>query len=263
MPPRAPTSAVKKPAVKKPAVKQAAVKKAAAAVVKTVAAVAKKPAAKVAKAKEPAAKAAAPQGAAPQEGADVLLGLPVLGFEDAAGWEAWLARHHATSKGLWLKMAKKATGVRSVDYPQALDAALCWGWIDGQRRGLDAGAFLQRFTPRGKRSIWSKVNREKVAALIASGRMQPPGLAEVQRAQADGRWEAAYDSPSRATVPPDLEAALAANPRARAFFATVSATNRYAVLHRVHTAKKPETRARRITLFVDMLARGEVVHPDR
>ena len=188
---------------------------------------------------------------------------PTRAFATVEAWEAWLARHHASAPGLWVKFAKKGSGQRSMEFPPALEAALCFGWIDGLRRGVDAQSYVQKFTPRARRSLWSKVNREKVLALIAAGRMQPAGLAEVQRAQADGRWDAAYDSPSRATVPDDLAAALRARPRAEAFFATVSATNRYAVLHRVHTAKRPETRARRIAQFVDMLERGEVIHPDR
>jgi uncharacterized protein YdeI (YjbR/CyaY-like superfamily) len=197
--------------------------------------------------------AAKPQ---PEKGAEL-----TLAFESARAFDAWLARNHARSPGLWLKLAKVGSGVKSVTYGEALKAALCWGWIDGQKRALDAGWWLQRFTPRGRRSIWSKVNREKALALIAAGQMQPAGLAEVERAKADGRWAAAYDSPSRATVPEDLAAALEAKPRAKAFFATLDAQNRYAVLFRIHTAKKAETRARRISQFVEMLADHRKLYP--
>jgi uncharacterized protein YdeI (YjbR/CyaY-like superfamily) len=187
--------------------------------------------------------------------------LPVLAFAAPRAWGAWLEKHHAASKGLWLKIAKKDSGVASVTYAEALEVALAWGWIDGQRRAHDAAAFLQKFTPRGPRSIWSKINREKVLALIEAGAMKPSGLAEVERAKQDGRWEAAYDSPSRAVVPEDLLAALNANPAAQAFFQTLNAANRYAILFRLQTAKKAETRTRRIALFVEMLARREKLHP--
>ncbi|WP_257463280.1 YdeI/OmpD-associated family protein [Archangium lipolyticum] len=186
---------------------------------------------------------------------------PIVSFAKQGEWSAWLASNHASSRGVWLKIAKKASGVVSVNYQQALEVALAWGWIDGQRRSHDDTAYLQKFTPRGRRSIWSKINREKALALIAAGEMKPPGLAEVERAKQDGRWEAAYDSPSRASVPEDLAAAFAANPRAAAFFATLDSTNRYAVLFRLQTVKKAETRARRIALYVEMLARHEKLHP--
>ena len=182
-------------------------------------------------------------------------------FASPKAWDAWLQKHHAKSPGLWLKLAKKGAGGKSVTYAEALEVALAWGWIDGQRRSHDDTAFLQKFTPRGPRSIWSKINREKALALIAAGEMKPSGLAEVERAKRDGRWDAAYDSPSRASVPEDLAAAFAANPRAAEFFATLNATNRYAVLFRVQTAKKPETRLKRITQFVEMLAKHEKLHP--
>jgi uncharacterized protein YdeI (YjbR/CyaY-like superfamily) len=187
--------------------------------------------------------------------------VPILPFEDRQAWAAWLASHHATSAGVWLKIGKKGAGGPSVTYPEALEVALAWGWIDGQKRSLDAVCWLQRFTRRGPRSIWSRVNREKAVALIEAGAMKAPGLEEVERAKRDGRWAAAYESQSRATVPPDLAAALAANPRAARFFETVEAHNRYAVLFRVHAAKKPETRAMRIEKFVAMLARHEKIHP--
>jgi len=186
---------------------------------------------------------------------------PVLPFASRGAWRTWLAKNHGSSSGLWLKIARKAAGTASVTYAEAVDEALCWGWIDGQKRSLDEAWTLQRFSPRGKRSIWSKINRDKVAALIAAGEMQPAGLAEVERARGDGRWDAAYDSPKNAAVPDDLAAALAGRKRAAAFFATLDATNRYAILFRIHNAKKPETRARRIATFVDMLARGETLYP--
>jgi uncharacterized protein YdeI (YjbR/CyaY-like superfamily) len=186
--------------------------------------------------------------------------LPIMPFESPRVWDAWLKANHASSRGVWMKLAKKGTGVASVTYAEALEVALAWGWIDGQKGSFDDAWWLQKFTPRGAKSIWSKVNREKALALIEAGKMRPTGLAAVESAQRDGRWDAAYDSPSKATVPEDLAAALAANPRAAAFFATLNATNRYAILHRTHTAKKAETRARRIAQFVEMLARNEKLH---
>ncbi|MBX3619870.1 MAG: YdeI/OmpD-associated family protein [Rhizobacter sp.] len=182
-------------------------------------------------------------------------------FKNARAFEAWLKKHHATSDGLWLQIAKQGAREPSVTYAEAVEVALCWGWIDGQKKGLDAQHFLQRFTPRRARSVWSKTNVDKVAALIEAGRMQAPGLAQVEAARADGRWAQAYDGARTATVPDDLQAALHAQPKAKAFFATLDAANRYAVLWRVQTAVKPETRARRITQLVDMLARGETIHP--
>ncbi|HVY47735.1 MAG TPA: YdeI/OmpD-associated family protein [Minicystis sp.] len=186
--------------------------------------------------------------------------LPTMAFADARAFATWLAEHHATSRGVWLRLAKKASGAASVTYAKAIEVALVWGWIDGQKRPGDATSWLQKFSPRGARSTWSKINREKATALIAAGAMQPPGLAEVERAQRDGRWDAAYDAPSCAAVPADLAAALAANPRAAAFFATLDAANRYSVLFRIQTVKKPETRAKRIEHFVAMLARHETIH---
>jgi uncharacterized protein YdeI (YjbR/CyaY-like superfamily) len=187
--------------------------------------------------------------------------VPVLSFADRRAWMDWLAANHASSRGVWLKLAKKAAGVASVTYAEAIEAALAWGWIDGQKNRHDDRWWLQKFTPRGPRSMWSKINREKALALIAAGEMKPPGLEQVERAKRDGRWEAAYDSPSRATVPDDLSAALAASPRAAAFFAALDSANRYAVLFRIHTAKKAETRAKRIAELVAMLERHEKLHP--
>ena len=181
-------------------------------------------------------------------------------FPDAMAFEAWLQKHHATSDGLWLQIAKKGANETSVTYPEAVEAALCWGWIDGQKKGLDDQHFLQRFTPRRARSIWSKVNVAKVATLIEAGRMQPPGHAQVEAAKADGRWARAYDGARTSSVPDDLLAALDESPQAQAFFATLNASNRYAVTWRVQTAVKPETRARRIAQLVEMLGRGKAVH---
>lgn len=192
---------------------------------------------------------------------DVKQGLPILSFASQGKWEEWLDAHHGTSKGLWLKIAKKDSGVDTVNYAEALDAALCYGWIDGQKGALDDQFWLQKFTPRGPRSKWSKINRDKALALIDANRMKPAGLAEVERARSDGRWEAAYDSQSKASVPEDLQTELDRNPEAAAFFATLDSVNRYAVLHRIQDAKKPETRARRIEKFVGMLSRHEKVYP--
>jgi uncharacterized protein YdeI (YjbR/CyaY-like superfamily) len=159
-----------------------------------------------------------------------------------------------------MEIAKKGTGVESVTHAEALEVAICFGWIDGQRKALDETYFLQRFTPRRPRSKWSKINRAKATELIERGEMRPAGLEEVERAKADGRWDAAYDSHSTATVPPDLQQALDANPKAKEFFATLNSQNRYAILYRVGDAKRPETRARRIAQFVEMLAKGETLH---
>jgi uncharacterized protein YdeI (YjbR/CyaY-like superfamily) len=184
---------------------------------------------------------------------------PVLLFSDQAAWAGWLKAHHATERGVWLRIAKKASALRSVTHPEALDVALCYGWIDGQRNRCDDDSFLQKYTPRGKKSVWSKRNREHVERLIASGDMQAPGLAAIEAAKADGRWGRAYDSPASATVPEDFRAALDAHPEASAFFETLKGTNRYAILYRIQTAVKPETRARRIAEFVAMLRRGETL----
>ena len=187
--------------------------------------------------------------------------LPVMTFDSTDAWDAWLAAHQADSPGLWLKIAKKGAAGRTISYSEALDVALCHGWIDGQKGRYDDEYWLQRFTPRKPASKWSKINTERVAALTASGRMRPAGLREVERARADGRWEQAYESQSRVTVPEDLARALAANERARAFFATLDSANRYAILYRIGTAKKPETRAKRIDTFVTMLSEHKKIHP--
>jgi uncharacterized protein YdeI (YjbR/CyaY-like superfamily) len=188
-------------------------------------------------------------------------GMKFLLFQGQKEWEEWLDANHATAADAWLRLAKKGSAIRSVSYAEALEVALCYGWIDAQKKGESEHAWLQRFTPRRNKSIWSKINREKAAALIKARRMKPAGLAEVQRAKLDGRWNAAYDSPSGAEVPEDLQKALDGNARARAFFATLDRANRYAILFRIQTVKKAETRSRRIREFVEMLERGEKVHP--
>jgi uncharacterized protein YdeI (YjbR/CyaY-like superfamily) len=186
--------------------------------------------------------------------------LPILPFASPSDWEAWLADRHVTANGIWLKLAKAASGIASVTYAEALDVALCYGWIDGQKAPFDDRYWLQRFTPRRARSKWSKVNREKVEALIAAGRMQPAGLCEIERAKADGRWNAAYDSQRTMTIPDDLQQVLDANPHAAAFFAGLTGANRYAILYRIHDAKRPETRQRRIEQFIQMLAEGRALY---
>jgi len=183
--------------------------------------------------------------------------LPVLKFSDAEAFGTWLATHHKSSPGLWLMIPKKGRGVSGPSYTEALDEALRFGWIDSHKEKHDEDFFLQRFTPRTSRSRWSKVNREKIEALEKAGRMEPAGELEVQRAKEDGRWEAAYDSMSTATVPADLERALKATPKTLSFFEGLSASQRYRVLYSVQEAKRPETRVRRIEKFVGMCARGE------
>jgi uncharacterized protein YdeI (YjbR/CyaY-like superfamily) len=187
-------------------------------------------------------------------------GLPIRAFETAALFETWLSAEPRTSKGLWLKLAKKGSGIASLSKAEAIDAAPCHGWIDGQLDRYDDACWLIRFTPRKRAGKWSKVNRERALELISEGRMKPAGLAEIDAAQADGRWAAAYASASAADVPADLQAALDASPEAAAFFATLTGANRYSILYRVTTAKKPETRAKRIATFVAMLERGETLH---
>lgn len=188
--------------------------------------------------------------------------LPELTVADAAAWRAWLVDHHADSLGVWLALAKKGTTTpTSLTYAQALDEALCQGWIDGQKQAHDEATFWQRFTPRRPRSVWSARNVAHVERLQAERRMRPAGRRAVDAAKADGRWEAAYEGPARIEVPPDLAEALAANPAAAAQFAELSSQNRFAVLYRLGAAKRPDTRARRLAQFVDMLARGETIHP--
>jgi uncharacterized protein YdeI (YjbR/CyaY-like superfamily) len=186
--------------------------------------------------------------------------LPVVEFATRAEWATWLAAEHAASAGVWLKIARKDGGAESVSYSDALDVALCHGWIDGQKDRLDERFWLQRFTPRTPRSRWSKRNRERAEALIGSGEMAPAGTREIERARADGRWEAAYDSHSTATVPDDLQAELDRNAAAREFFAALDSTNRYAILYRIQEARRPDTRARRIAKYVAMLSEGRRIH---
>ena len=185
----------------------------------------------------------------------------ILTFATQEAWEDWLDQHGSTSSGVWLRLAKKSAEEPTVSYEQAVESALCHGWIDGRKQTESVHYWLQRFTPRAARSIWSQVNREKALALIESGRMRPAGLQQVQRAKEDGRWEAAYAPSSTSTVPDDLQRALEAHPQAKKFFATLNSRNRYAILFRLHNARKPETRARKIAQFVDMLGKGEVFYP--
>ena len=187
-------------------------------------------------------------------------GQPIAAFADQEAWQHWLEANHETSRGVWVKLAKKASGIASVQYPEVLDTALCFGWIDGQRVSFDASFFLQRFCPRTVKSPWSQINVAKIDALIAAGRMRPAGQAAVDRAKADGRWDRAYQPASQATVPDDLRERLEATPAAAAFFATLDSRNRYAVLYRLQAAKRPETRAKRLDQFVAMLARRETLH---
>jgi uncharacterized protein YdeI (YjbR/CyaY-like superfamily) len=189
-------------------------------------------------------------------------GAPIVAFPSREAWAAWLDEHHADSAGVWLTLLKKGAGEAGVSYGDAVEVALCYGWIDGQAGKHNDRFWLQRFTPRRARSIWSRVNRDRALALIARGEMQPAGLREVERAQADGRWEAAYEPPSTMTVPDDLQTALASNPTAAEAFAALNSTNRYSILHRIQAAKRPETRARRIETFVAMLAEGKKLYPN-
>jgi len=186
--------------------------------------------------------------------------LPILEFADREAWARWLQDEHDGAPGVWLKIAKKASGITTVTHPEALEEALCRGWIDGQRAPHDETYFLQRFTPRGPRSKWSQINRDKATKLIEQGRMEPAGLAQVEAAKQDGRWEAAYPPQSSAAVPEDFQRALDENPAAKEFFATLRGTRRYSFIYRIADAKRPETRARRIREFVAMLAEGRTHH---
>ena len=186
--------------------------------------------------------------------------LPILEFADEQAWEAWLEENHPKSSGIWLKIARKEASTPSVSYQEALGVALCFGWIDGQKNKFDENYWLQKFTPRRAKSGWSKINRQKAESLIAGGKMREAGLKEVERARQDGRWEAAYDSQSSASVPDDLQKALDANPAAQAFFDTLNSVNRYAILYRVSTAKKAETRQKRIEQFVAVLNEGRKIY---
>jgi uncharacterized protein YdeI (YjbR/CyaY-like superfamily) len=190
-------------------------------------------------------------------------GDPIRRFATQAAWAGWLEKNHRKSEGLWLRLAKKGSGLRSVTYGEALEVALCYGWIDGQKRGESQQAWLQRFLPRSTTSIWSKINRDKAVGLIASGRMKVAGLQAVEAAKKHRRWDAAYDSPKSAKVPEDFQAALDASPRAREFLQSLDGANRYAVLFRIQTVKKAETRARKILDFIEMLERRERIHEPR
>jgi uncharacterized protein YdeI (YjbR/CyaY-like superfamily) len=188
-------------------------------------------------------------------------GLPVLAFASAANWEKWLSTQPRTSGGLWLKLGKKESGVASVSKQEAIDGALCYGWIDGQLDKFDERFWLVRYTPRSRKSKWSRINQVRAQELIDQKKMKAAGLEEVNQAKTDGRWEAAYAPQSKAVVPDDLQAALDRNLRARSFFSKLDSANRYAILYRVHDAKKAETRANRIKKYVQMLAQGETIHP--
>ncbi|HXN76908.1 MAG TPA: YdeI/OmpD-associated family protein [Gemmatimonadaceae bacterium] len=184
----------------------------------------------------------------------------IRGFKTRKDFATWLEKNHKTTPALWVRIARKGSGVKSITYAQGVEVALCYGWIDAQKLPESETAWLQRFMPRRPRSIWSKVNREKALALIASGQMTPAGLMEIERAKKDGRWEAAYDSQSGASVPPDFEKELERHPIAKSFFKTLSRANTYAILWRLETAKKPETRSKRMRSFIEMLEKGETLH---
>ncbi len=190
----------------------------------------------------------------PTEEFDIIL------FASQADWRKWLAKQHAKSTGLWLRFAKKNSGVVSVTYEEALDVALCYGWIDGLKKKYDEQTYMLRFTPRGTRSVWSKINRNKATALIESNQMQLAGHAAIERAKQNGQWDAAYDSQSTMEVPNDLHAALNKNAKANQFFGELNSVNRYAILWRLQTAVKAETRAKRLRQFIEMLERGEKLH---
>jgi uncharacterized protein YdeI (YjbR/CyaY-like superfamily) len=187
--------------------------------------------------------------------------LPIVCFASTSDWESWLESHFADHFGIWLKIAKKGTGIPSISYAEALEGALCYGWIDGQKAPFDEHYWLQKFTPRGRRSLWSKTNREKALALLAEKRMHPEGIRQMELAQADGRWDAAYAAQSKMEVPEDFQTELDRHPRAREFFQTLNSANRYAVLFRIHTAKRPATRSARMQKLIDMLENGEKIHP--
>lgn len=187
--------------------------------------------------------------------------LPQLAFATPADWEAWLETQHSTAKGVWLRLAKKGSGIATVSYAEALDVALCFGWIDGQKAAEDERYWLQKFTPRRPKSMWSQVNREKAETLVVAGKMRPSGLHQMTIAKADGRWEAAYASQSAITIPDDFQLALDQEPEALAFFRMLDSANRYAILYRLHTAKRAETRAARIAQFIGMLRNKETIHP--
>lgn len=189
--------------------------------------------------------------------------LPMLPFSSQSEWEKWLDKHHAGDAGVWLKIAKKDAGIPTVTYAEALESALCYGWIDSQKKSFDEHYFLQKFSPRGTKSIWSKINCEKVEQLMQAGRMKPAGMQAIESAKTDGRWDAAYASQSKADIPADFQAALDASPSAKTFFATLNRVNRYAIYFRIQNSKKPETRAKNIAKFVTMLEQGKTIYPQK
>lgn len=188
-----------------------------------------------------------------------LFNIPVMSFASSKAWEGWLSKNHENQTGVWIKVAKKGSGIASISPPEALDECLCYGWIDGQRRSLDETYYLQKYTPRRKRSLWSKVNIEKVETLLAAGRMRAPGQAAIDAAKADGRWDAAYESQRNATVPADLQAALAQSKPAADFFATLTRAERYAVLHKLMTAPNESVRKSRLEKMIQQLATNQKV----
>ncbi|KEO82804.1 YdeI/OmpD-associated family protein [Tumebacillus flagellatus] len=190
-----------------------------------------------------------------------LAGIPILLFATQSDWELWLESHHEQPKGVWLKLAKKDSPLTTLSYSEALEEALCYGWIDGQKKAFDADAWLQKFTPRRPKSVWSKVNVEKVAQLLSSGLMKPSGIKEVNAAKEDGRWDAAYESQRNFTIPEDFQTELAKNDRARAFFESLNRQNQYSFCHRIQTAKKAETRQARIDKFIEMLNSNQKLYP--
>jgi uncharacterized protein YdeI (YjbR/CyaY-like superfamily) len=187
--------------------------------------------------------------------------LPTLSFESKKNWADWLAKQHNKSAGVWLKFARKGSNIPSLTYEEAVEVALCYGWIDSQGKSLDTDHWLQKYTPRGPKSVWSKINTERAEKLIASGEMRPVGLRAIEAAKQDGRWDAAYESPKNILVPEDFRVELDKTPNAKAFFAALNRVNRYAILFRIHNAKRAETRTRRIRQFVEMLERGEKIYP--
>ena len=187
--------------------------------------------------------------------------LSILPFASKKKWADWLAKQHDKSTGVWLKLSKKVSGIPSVTYEEALDIALCYGWIDGQKKGFDDQYWLQKFSPRGPKSIWSKINTEKAERLIASGEMRPAGLKAIEAAKQDGRWDAAYASQKNISIPEDFQTELDKNMKAKDFFMRLKSAERYSFLFRIHHAKKVETRTKRIQKFIEMLERGEKIHP--
>jgi len=187
--------------------------------------------------------------------------LKIVSFKSAQEWEKWLAKNHAASQGVWLKMFKKTSQSLSISYPEALEGALCYGWIDGQKAGYDDNAWLQKFGPRQPKSVWSKINVGHAERLIQAGRMKPAGLQQIESAKKDGRWSKAYHSQSSAKLPGDFLREVSQNPKAKAFLGTLNRQNVYSIIYRLQTAKKTETRQKRISQFVEMLSQGEKLHP--